>query len=185
MRTLALALDRISETLARIALWGAIVAIVAMVLAAGWQVLARYLLDTPPAWTEEIARFMMVWAGLLGAASAFRGHEDPSLFPDMQKKTGLLGDVFLMVRTLAVLIFVLPVIWFCFVGLNGQFGSGYISRTMARMAETMEVPMAAFSIAIPIGFALIALFSITELLMHFCVRRVGVLGEPAAQASDT
>lgn len=175
MRALALALDSLCETLARIALWGAILAILAMALGAGWQVLARYLLATPPAWTEEIARFMMVWAGLLGAASAFRRNEDPSLFPDMQQKIGLLGDLLLAVRTFAVLIFTLPVLWFCFVGVNGQFGSGYIFRTMTRMAETIEIPMAAFGMAIPIGFALIALFAISELLMHLFVRRPAVV----------
>ncbi|NHF72578.1 TRAP transporter small permease [Paracoccus xiamenensis] len=172
MRALALALDRVSDALARIALWGAVLSIIVMVLSAGWQVLARYLLDTPPPWTEEVARFMMVWAGLLGAASAFRNHEDPSLFPEMREKTGLMGDCFLVIRNAAALIFTLPVLWFCLVGLNGQFGSGYIARTMARTADTMGVSMAVFSVAIPIGFALIGLFSIAELLLHFCVRRV-------------
>jgi len=37
-----------------------------------WQVFARYALNRPPSWTEEIALYMMVWLGLLGASLGVR-----------------------------------------------------------------------------------------------------------------
>ncbi|MDP6979861.1 MAG: TRAP transporter small permease [Myxococcota bacterium] len=33
-----------------------------------WQVVSRYLLDAPSSFTDELARFLLVWIGLLGAA---------------------------------------------------------------------------------------------------------------------
>jgi TRAP-type C4-dicarboxylate transport system permease small subunit len=33
-----------------------------------WQVITRFLLKNPSSYTEEIARFLLIWIGLLGAA---------------------------------------------------------------------------------------------------------------------
>lgn len=43
-----------------------------MVIAVTWQVASRYLLKSPSSYTEEMARFMLIWIGLLGAAYAYR-----------------------------------------------------------------------------------------------------------------
>src|SRR5690554_1098560 len=41
-----------------------------------WQVFARYVLDAAPGWSEELARFLMIWVTLLGGAAVLRsgGH---------------------------------------------------------------------------------------------------------------
>lgn len=44
----------------------------ALVASVAWQVLSRYLLAVPAPWTEELARFLLIWIGLLGAAYAYR-----------------------------------------------------------------------------------------------------------------
>lgn len=44
-------------------------ALVANVL---WQVATRFLLDDPSSVTEEIARFLLMWIGLLGGCYAYR-----------------------------------------------------------------------------------------------------------------
>lgn len=45
---------------------------VGMVVSVTWQVLSRYLFVVPAAWTEELARFLLIWIGTLGAAYAYR-----------------------------------------------------------------------------------------------------------------
>lgn len=45
-----------------------------MVIAVTWQVVSRYLFASPSSWTEEVARFLLIWIGMLGAAYAFRTH---------------------------------------------------------------------------------------------------------------
>jgi TRAP-type C4-dicarboxylate transport system permease small subunit len=46
----------------------------AIVVDVSWQVLSRFIMGDPSSVTEEIARFLLVWIGLLGAAYAFRMH---------------------------------------------------------------------------------------------------------------
>lgn len=43
-----------------------------IVIVVTWQIISRYLLHAPSSYTEEIARFMLIWIGLLGAAYAYR-----------------------------------------------------------------------------------------------------------------
>lgn len=55
----------------------------AMVLAVLWQVATRYLLRDPSSLTEELARFGLIWLGLLGASYGFgrRAHLAVDLLP--------------------------------------------------------------------------------------------------------
>lgn len=42
----------------------------ALVICVTWQVIARYVLSSPSTVTDELARFLFMWVGLLGAAQA-------------------------------------------------------------------------------------------------------------------
>lgn len=167
MRAAALTLDRISRNLDRVALVGAVIAVLVMLGSAGWQVVARYALAQPPVWTEELARFSMVWAGLLGASCAFRAMSDPTLFPGARDRTDGIGKIYALIRAVGVLVFISPILWYSVFGLNNTIARGYVGRLMGRQAETMDVPMVVFGIAIPIAFALILLHLIADLTMRF------------------
>ncbi len=52
---------------------------VAMVLDVLWQVISRFILADPSSYTEELARFLLMWVGLMGAAYAYRKHSHLSL----------------------------------------------------------------------------------------------------------
>ncbi len=41
-----------------------------LVLDVLWQVISRYLLKSPSSFTDELARFLLIWVGILGAAYA-------------------------------------------------------------------------------------------------------------------
>lgn len=41
-----------------------------MAICANWQVIGRYVLSSPPGWTDEALRFMLIWLTMLGAPLA-------------------------------------------------------------------------------------------------------------------
>lgn len=41
---------------------------VALVVDVSWQVASRYLLKEPSSFTDELARFLLIWLGMIGAA---------------------------------------------------------------------------------------------------------------------
>ncbi|MGZ0654912.1 TRAP transporter small permease [Coraliomargarita sp. W4R53] len=45
-----------------------IVLMASMALDVLWQIITRFILDDPSTWTEELARFILIWLGSLGAA---------------------------------------------------------------------------------------------------------------------
>ncbi|MEZ9266124.1 TRAP transporter small permease, partial [Vibrio splendidus] len=51
-------------------------ALMLLVVTVTWQVFSRYVLNDPSNWTDELARYAMVWLGLLGASYLFgiKGH---------------------------------------------------------------------------------------------------------------
>lgn len=166
MRGVARALDRLSSVLNGIALAGAVLAVLAMVLAAGWQVVARYVLDAPPVWTEETARRAMVWAGMLGASCAFRARADPTLFPAMRQLTGGPGLALALIRAAGVLAFAVPVIWYSLYGARMDMARGFLGRSLARQAEMLDVAMIWFTGAVPLAFALILVHLLAGLAMR-------------------
>lgn len=156
-------LIRSSAFLNKIALWGAVVAVALMVGSSMFQVIARYIFSSPPIWTEELARYAMVWAGMLGASCAFHEKVNPTLFPGPLSRKGTLGLVYACVRGAGVMIFVFPVLWYSFIGPNGGFKRGFLARSMSRTAEMLDVPMVWFTMVIPIAFALIVIHIVAEI----------------------
>lgn len=166
MKAVARTLDRFSVMLNGIALWGAVLAVLVMVFAAGWQVLARYVLDAPPIWTEELARRAMVWAGMLGASCAFRAGSDPTLFPSMQAVRGGTGMLLALIRAAAVLIFAAPVIWYSLFNARMDMARGFLGRSLGRQAEMLDIPMIWFTAAVPLAFVLILIHLAARLAMQ-------------------
>lgn len=178
MRAMALGLDRISALLNSIALWGAVLAVLTMVGAAGWQVIARYVLDAPPIWTEELARRAMVWAGMLGASCAFRVSADPTLFPNMRLIPGRIGNLLALIRASGVLIFAAPVIWFSIFDGRMNPARGFLGRSLNRSAEMLDVSMIWFTLAVPLAFAIIVLHVIAATFMRLTDRVDPVSNNP-------
>ena len=56
-------LDNILELLVTVSMGVLVVDVV-------WQVVTRYVMKNPSSWTEELATFLMIWVGLLGASVA-------------------------------------------------------------------------------------------------------------------
>lgn len=166
MRKLAVNLDRFSALLNSIALWGAVLAVLTMVAAAGWQVIARYILDAPPIWTEELARRAMVWGGMLGASCAFRAAADPTLFPGMRDMTGRFGAVLALIRAGGVLLFATPVIWFSIFDSRMNTAHGFLGRSLNRSAEMLDVSMIWFTAAVPLAFVIIVLHVLAGTLLR-------------------
>lgn len=66
--------ERIIDSVDRLLKLALILLLSVLVLSIVWQVASRYFFRDPSSWTEELARFALIWAGLLGAVYAYRTH---------------------------------------------------------------------------------------------------------------
>ena len=144
----------------------AVLAVCLMFFTVMVQIIARYVFSSPPVWTEDVARYAMVWTGLLGATLSFKTRSDAvlmdSVFP---KRPHILAFVAEAIQSAAVLIFVLPVVYFCFIGLRGGFAKGYLARQSGLTADTLGIPMVWISVSVPLAMIII--------LLHLAARWAG------------
>ena len=160
MRVLA----KTSDALDRLCRWGALAALVLMVLLTGIQVAARYLWSDPPGWTEEGARYAMVWAGLLGATISFRAGFDPVLAKFKIFDNGALRVTAAALRAIATVLFLGPILFFCIFGPNYDISRGYLARSAERAAEAIGMPMVWFTVALPIAITVIFIHLLADLV---------------------
>ena len=81
-----------------------ILVMIALVVCVVWQVFSRYVLNAPSTMTDEIARFSMIWVGLLGAAYGVgqQRHLSIDLFTmNLKGKKKLINQIFVNICILA------------------------------------------------------------------------------------
>jgi TRAP-type transport system small permease protein len=127
-------------------------ALIVLLLVVLIQVVARYGFDSPPVWTEELARYAMIWAGLLGATIAFKAGSDPVVASVFSERTSL------AVQTVAVLIFLLPIL---------ATSRGFFARATEQSSDILGMPMIYAVGAVPVA----ALVILIHLLARLATRR--------------
>ncbi len=131
-----------------------IMLMVALVFAVSWQVISRYVFASPSSWTEEVARFLMIWIGLLGAAYAFRtrAHLGLDLLP--KKLTGRSAKILKLFTLLVVVLFSVTVL---IVG-----GGKLVALTweLKQYSAVLGLPIAFVYSVIPTTGLLICLYAI-------------------------
>ncbi len=156
--------DVVDAVLFRIAAF-ALVVLVAVVLL---QVVARYVFFQPPVWTEELSRYLMIWAGLLGATLSFKRFFDPSVF--QPKMSEGMQRIMLAVQSAAVLIFVIPGLFYSVFGPGMRIKRGYLMRHSKTYSETMEFATIFIAVAVPMALLVI--------LLHLAARWAGDTKKP-------
>jgi TRAP-type C4-dicarboxylate transport system permease small subunit len=124
------------------------------------QVIFRYLVHFPLFWTEEFARYCLVWASLLGAGVAFKQgqHIAVTYFldrfaGDRKRKlmVGILADFFIAVILVVV-----------FWG-----GLELVRITRHQLSPALQIPMSYPYLAVPIGSAIMFIHLLAESLLKW------------------
>jgi len=165
------AIIKLSDALHRLCTTGAALCFVAMLLFVAVQVIARYVFKDPPVWTEELARFAMVWGGLLGATMSFKTRTDPVLASPEQPRGSIKSIVLGGIRGTAVVLFLGPILYYSLFGPHMNFARGFLMRSAQRTADTLGFPMIYVALAVPVAAAVI--------LVHLAARAAGDAKAPA------
>lgn len=120
-----------------------------MVVAIVYQVFARYVLNSPTVWSEELARFLMVAITMLGSALVVgrKGHVAVTVFVEMLPEP--LQRIVAAIRDLLVV---------TMGGVLAYYGYGFAIAGGRRTSSGLDVPMLYPYSAIGLGGLLIALF---------------------------
>ena len=126
-----------------------------MVVAIFLQVVFRYVLDNPLAWTEESARFLLVWITFLGAAYAMvsGAHVGVDVVVNLFPKR--LKNVTSCLAWLACMAFFILMVW---------QGFKLANLTMGQTSPALGIPMGVIYYIIPVSGLILIINATAKLI---------------------
>lgn len=119
-----------------------------------WQVFSRYVLTAPSSFTDELAGFLLIWVGLLGAAYVAGKNEHLAIDLMLQKMKGLKK------RRLQTIINLIVGVFALFVMVIGGVWLVYTRFYLGVNSAALALPLGYVYLIVPISGILIIYYSI-------------------------
>lgn len=151
---------KLYNTLNRVIEWLLVAIFALLVLDVLWQVFGRYVLNQSFSFTEEFARFALIWLTILGAAYLNGRREHLSMDYWLNKLSPAARAKRLRIIELMMLVFALVVM---------VIGGGYlvyVTLRLGQLSAAMQVPLGFVYAIVPFSGLLIIFFSVYNYLAH-------------------
>ena len=150
MKTLDKIVSKVEELIA-------VVGLSAMTVITLVAVFFRYVLQSPIIWSEEAARYLMVWSTMLGISIATRqkAHLGIDIFVSMAPKK--------LQRALEIFSTLMMIVMFVFLTIISIVFIQSAIRT-GNVSPMLRIPFYIIYLALPLGFGLSAVRSIQDLV---------------------
>ncbi|UJH89894.1 TRAP transporter small permease [Antarcticibacterium sp. 1MA-6-2] len=129
-----------------------------IVTAVLWQVFSRYVLQSPSSVTEEIARYLLIWIGILGAAyaSGQQAHLaidilPPKLNPSNRIKLRIVINILIILFSLTVLVI-------------GGGNLVYVNHILGQSSAALHLPLSYVYMVVPISGVLVIFYKLNEII---------------------
>jgi TRAP-type C4-dicarboxylate transport system permease small subunit len=124
-----------------------------------WQVFTRFLLNSPSSFTDELARFLLIWLGLLGAAlvSGHKMHLAIDLISGKfqstkaQNRLAIFIELVVMVSALSIMVF-------------GGCILVYTIWSLGQTSTALQIPLSVVYSIIPLSGLLITYFALEDII---------------------
>ncbi len=123
-----------------------------------WQVASRYLVGHPSAFTDELAGFLLIWVGLLGATFITGKKEHLAidllhhkLSPEGKTRVNVLINVLIALFALAVLVV-------------GGANLVYITLRLSQVSSALQIPVGYVYLVLPLSGLFIMYYSIYDIV---------------------
>jgi TRAP-type C4-dicarboxylate transport system permease small subunit len=148
--------------------WILIFLMAIMTLDVLWGVFTRYVMGAQASWSEELARYLLIWIGILGAAYASGKHMHLSidLFPDSltpEKKIRLA-----VIINLLVIFFVLAAM------VVGGSRLVYVTSILGQESAALRWPLSAIYSVMPISGIIIIYHKISDIFQQLHAHRQSI-----------
>jgi len=133
--------------------WMLVLIMAFMTLNVLWQVFSRFVLQNPSSFTDELARYLLVWAGILGAAyvAGQKMHLAIDLLSTkLEGKSKSYLEIFIEA---CIFIFSLTVM------VIGGMRLVYITLNLNQISAALQVPLGYVYLAVPLSGLLMMFYS--------------------------
>lgn len=129
----------------------------AMTLDVLWGVLTRYAFGSQADWSEELARFLLIWISLLGAAYVSGQGMHLSIDLLMPKLTQANQ------RRLSIFIHVVILLFALTVMVIGGFRLMYVTQVLGQRSAALQVPMYLVYAVVPLSGVIIICYIVNSI----------------------
>lgn len=142
--------------------WTLVFLMSVLVLDVLWQVASRYVFNSPSSYTDELAGYLLIWVGLLGAAYVAGKREHLAIDLLLQRSSEKRKFKLEMIISVIVVVFAVTVM---------VIGGSWLVSTrfyLSVKSSALGIPLGVIYLALPISGLLIAYFNIDD--MHNMVK---------------
>ena len=148
----------VSRQVNRVVEWGLAGIGVGMVIVVAAQVFCRYVLNHSLFWSEELARYLLVWLTFLGATVAFHRGVHPSI-DILQARVGPATA-----RAMAIAGFLAALLFF---GVLSVYGLQFAYFVRAQISPALQMPKWIVLLALPLSGTILWLHTLVQLIEAF------------------
>lgn len=138
-----------------------------------WQVFSRFVLNAPSSFTQELARFLLIWVGVLGAGFGVgkRDHLALEIVPERldgrtEQWTRISIQVFILIFALGVLIV-------------GGTRLVYIQLILGQVSPSLGIPLGYVYLVLPLTGIVTAFYTIDHINGHLRILREETPNSPS------
>lgn len=141
-----------------------------------WQVFARFVLGDPSSFTEELARFLLIWIGVLGAGYAVgqRDHLALDLLPERME--GRAYEWTQIVIQACIILFAVPVM------IVGGARLAFLQLSLGQTSAALDLAIGYVYLVLPLSGAVMVFYAAVHIAGHLrALRSDGADAEQAAR----
>ncbi len=148
----------IRETIDKILEWLLITLMSILVIDVFWQVTSRYVMNSPSSFTDELAGFLLIWVGLLGAAYVAGKREHLAIDLLIQKSSPQRKYILELIISAIVVLFAVTVL------IIGGSWLVYTRFYLSVRSAALGMPVGIVYLVLPISGILIVYFDIDNII---------------------
>ncbi len=119
-----------------------------------WQVFSRYVLGAPSSFTQEIARFLLIWVGVLGAGYGVGQHDHLALEILPQQLEGRAQAWLRIVIQGCILTFAGAVL------VVGGLRLVYVQLTLGQTSASLDIPIGYVYLVLPVSGVVMGFYTL-------------------------
>jgi TRAP-type C4-dicarboxylate transport system permease small subunit len=152
-------MEKLTAYITKVLAWVLVALMSAIVLDVTWQVFTRFIMRDPSSITEELAGFLLIWIGLLGASYALYTRAHLGIDILTARLEGIQRYLVGLLVNGVVLLFAL------FVLVIGGSRLVNLTFTLSQISPAMGIPMGYVYLVLPITGILMMFFSFRSIII--------------------
>ncbi len=147
-------MDKLTKTITKVLEFKLITLMALIVIDVTWQIVTRFILKNPSSYTEELAGFLLIWIGLLGASYALytRAHLGIDILTSRLQGNKKYGT--------EILIYSIVMLFAFFVLVVGGSRLVNLTFTLQQISPAIGIPMGYVYLVLPLTGILMMYYSL-------------------------